>query len=171
MYFFCDVPQLLHSGEIFDSTPASLYNEKEMTKISKWWAIAIASVLALLVGLVVVVRGRRKSVAERERERRLVINQMGRITDGMLVESDSDEQLIASGLVFYRYNAKGLEYSAAQDISTLAHLTPPEGCLPGVPIQVKYHPQRPSDSIILCEQWSGLPSAVKRHAQVREARV
>ena len=133
-----------------------------MIKISQWMAIAIASTLALLVGLAVLIRGRRKSAAERERERRLAINQMGRITDGILVESDSDEHLTTSGLVFYRYNAKGLEYSAAQDISGLAHLTPPGSCLPGVPIQVKYHPQRPSDSIILCEQWSGLPSSVRR---------
>ena len=119
-----------------------------------------AGALGLLIGVVLLLRSRRKSAAERERERRLAVNATGRITDGVLVEPDpspSDEQT-TSGLVFYRYSAKGLEYSAAQDLSTLSHLTPPRGCIPGAPVQVKYNPQRPSDSIILCEQWSGLPA-------------
>jgi hypothetical protein len=132
-------------------------------------AMGVAGLLALLVGLALWIRGRRKSAAERERERRLAVNAKGRITDGILVEAEvvvNDEQT-TSGLLFYRYNAKGLEYSAAQDISGLVHLTPPESCQPGVPVQVKYHPQRPSDSIILCEQWSGLPAEAKRQAQGR----
>lgn len=133
---------------------------------SLWIAIGAAGGLALLSGVVLLLRSRRKSAAERERERRLAVNATGRITDGILVEPDpapSDEQT-TSGLVFYRYSAKGLEYSAAQDLSTLSHLTTAGGILPGTPVQVKYNPQRPSDSIILCEQWSGLPAARKREA-------
>lgn len=132
-------------------------------------AIGIAGVLALLVGLALWIRGRRKSAAERERERRLAINEQGRITDGILVEAEAEagDEQTTSGLLFYRYNARGLEYSAAQDISGLVHLTPPGSCLPGVPVQVKYHPQRPSDSIILCERWSGLPSEARRAVQGR----
>jgi len=127
-------------------------------------AIGIAGALALLTGLALWIRSRRKSAAERERERRLAINQMGRITDGILVEAEAEiaDEQTTSGLLFYRYSARGLEYSAAQDISGLVHLTPPGSCLPGRPIQVKYHPQRPSDSIILCEQWSGLPSEARQ---------
>ena len=126
-----------------------------------WIAMGAAGGLGLLIGVVLLLRSRRKSAAERERERRLAVNATGRITDGVLVEPDpapSDEQT-TSGLVFYRYSAKGLEYSAAQDLSTLSHSTPARSCIPGAPIQVKYNPQRPSDSIILCEQWSGLPAA------------
>jgi hypothetical protein len=127
-------------------------------------AMGVAGTLAMLVGFALWLRKRRKSAAERERDRRLAINQMGRITDGILVEAELEAagHQTTSGLVFYRYNARGLEYSAAQDISGLVHLTPAGSCLPGVPIQVKYHPRRPSDSIILCEQWSGLPSEVRR---------
>lgn len=128
--------------------------------ISPWMAMGVAAGLALLSGVVLWVRSRRKSAAERERERRLAVNATGRITDGVLVEPDPpEENETTSGLVFYRYRAKGVEYSAAQDISTLVHLTPPKGCSPGAPVHVKYNPQRPSDSIILCEQWSGLPAA------------
>ena len=133
---------------------------------SRWIEMGAAAVLALLMGALLLIRSRRKSAAERERERRLAVNATGRITDGVLVEPDpapSDEQT-TSGLVFYRYSAKGLEYSAAQDLSTLSHLTPPQSYIPGAPVQVKYNPQRPSDSIILCEQWSGLPAGVERRS-------
>jgi hypothetical protein len=138
-------------------------------KLSRWMAIGLAGMLALLAGLALWLRNRRKSAVERERERRLAINEMGRITDGILVEAEAEAggEQTTSGLLFYRYNAKGLEYSAAQDISALVHLTPPGSCLPGVPVQVKYHPRRPSDSIILCEQWSGLPSEARRPVRGR----
>ena len=129
-----------------------------------WIAMGAAGALGLLAGAVLLLRSRRKSAAEREQERRLAVNATGRITDGVLVEPDpapSDGQT-TSGLVFYRYSAKGMEYSAAQDLSTLSHLTPPRSYIPGAPVQVKYNPQRPSDSIILCEQWSGLPAGVKQ---------
>ena len=132
----------------------------DLLSLFPWTALAIAGGLALLAGVALWIRARRKSAAERERERRLAVNATGRITDGTLVEPDPPEETTTtSGLLFYRYKAKGVEYSAAQDISTLAHLTPPKGCSPGAPVQVKYHPQRPSDSIILCEDWSGLPAA------------
>jgi len=125
--------------------------------------------LTRLVGPVRWIRGGRKSAAERERERRLAINEMGRITDGILMEAEAESgsEQTTSGLLFYRYNAKGVEYSAAQDISGLGHLTPPGSCLLGVQVHVKYHPQRPSDSIILCEQWSGLPSEVRQPVRSR----
>ena len=127
--------------------------------------MGVTGAVTLLLCLGLWFSRRRKSAAERERERRLAVNARGRITDGMLVEPDhgGDEQT-TSDLLFYRYNAKGLEYSAAQDISALVHLTPPETRTPGVPVQVKYNPKRPSDSIILCEQWSGLPSEARRPA-------
>ena len=130
-----------------------------------------AGALGLLAGVVLLLRSRRKSAAERERERRLAVNATGRITDGFLVEPDyvsADEQT-TSGLAFYRYSAKGVEYSAAQDLSTLSHLTPARGLAPGASVQVKYNPQKPSDSIILCEQWSGLPVGEQRPPQARAA--
>ena len=141
--------------------------------MTPWIAVGAAGGLALLIGVALWIRSRRKSAAERERERRLAVNATGRITDGVLVEADSLEEndpAMRDGLVFYRYKAKGIEYSAAQDISTLVPLMLPKGCSPGVPVQVKYNPQRPSDSIILCEQWSGLPAAAEQNLRGRTAR-
>ncbi len=140
---------------------------------SRWTITVAVTAFALLLGVVALLFRRwRRSAAEIERERRLAVNATGRITDGTLVEPDPapDDEQTTSGLVFYRYSAKGLEYSAAQDLSTLSHLTSPRGLSPGAPVQVKYNPQKPSDSIILCEQWSGLPAAGKqRLSQARAA--
>lgn len=121
-------------------------------------AILAAGAAALAVGLLLWLRGRRKSVAERERDRRLAVNLVGRITEGTLLEtarspSDSKDSL----LLLYRYSAAGVEYSAAQDISTLRHLVRMERCWPGQQAAVKYDPHNPSNSIIICELWSGLP--------------
>jgi hypothetical protein len=141
-----------------------------MEWMTPWIAVGATGGLALLVGVVLRIRSRRKSAVERERERRLAVNATGRLTDGVLVESDCPEEIDPAGrdgLLFYRYKARGIEYSAAQDISALLPLTPPKVCSPGIPVQVKYNPQRPSDSIILCEQWSGLPTAGERESAIR----
>ena len=104
-------------------------------------------------------RRKKKSAAELERERRLKVNAVGRITEGLVVEADDAAAETAHDLLYYRYSAAGVEYSAAQDVSALRHLVPLEICGPGTPATVKYDPQIPSNSIIVCERWSGLPKA------------
>jgi len=113
---------------------------------------------AALAGVSVMVLGRKKkSEAERERERRLAVNAIGRMTDGTVTEAlflgeDSPDSL----LLFYRYLVAGVEYSAAQDVSSLRGILPRPNYLPGEAITIKYDPQRPPNSIVVCEQWSGL---------------
>ena len=100
----------------------------------------------------------RKSPAERERERRLRINAIGRICDGTIVEVTELEQ---SGrrlrLLRYDYSVAGVTYSAAQDISALRHMAEAEKFSEGLLASVKYDPQNPLDSIVVCELWTGLP--------------
>lgn len=111
---------------------------------------ALVAVGALLIGLS---RRRRKSPHEIERERRLQINATGRIAEGSLV------QVVQSGggrLLCYQYTVAGVTYNAAQDISALRHIVRLDGTCEGVPARVKYDPQNPSDSIVVCEAWSGL---------------
>ncbi len=119
--------------------------------------ILVVSSLAAGVGLWLLFRGEKKSLAERERERRLAVNAVGRLTDGILTEAfaargDSRN----SALVYYRYSVSGVEYSAAQDISGLRQVVREESCWPGSGAAVKYDPQNPSNSILVCEHWSGL---------------
>ncbi len=119
----------------------------------EFWLLAgvIVAAGALLIGLS---RRRRKAPHELERERRLQINAKGRIAEGSLV------QVVQSGtggrLLCYQYTVAGVTYNAAQDITALRHIVRLDGVCEGVPARVKYDPQNPSDSIVVCEAWSGL---------------
>jgi hypothetical protein len=107
-------------------------------------------------------RWRRRSPEERERLRRLDVNRRGRITAGQvtdLLEHPSGEK---SGrrarLIVYKYEVAGVTYEAAQDVSSL----PEAGCWRGAAGQtasVKYDPRHPTNSIIACEEWYGIPEA------------
>ena len=99
----------------------------------------------------------RKSPAEKERERRLRINAIGRICDGTIVEVTELEQSgLLLRLLHYDYSVAGVTYSAAQDISALGHMAEIEKFSEGLPASVKYDPQNPLDSIVACELWTGL---------------
>jgi hypothetical protein len=126
---------------------------------------------AVAAGIWFLLRGRkRKSASERERDRRLAVNAIGRMTDGTLTEPfdprDSPETPL---LVFYRYFVAGVEYSAAQDLSNLRHIIPPTIYLPGETATTKYDQHNPSNSIVLCEQWSGLRAEGDPHLKGRVA--
>ncbi len=104
---------------------------------------------------------RRRDPAERERLRRLGVNATGRTTDGAIV----DIQQFGGGgpssramLIFYEYSVNGVNYSTAQDISALGEITAADlfRCLGSA--RVKYRARNPSDSIVICEEWSGLLS-------------
>jgi hypothetical protein len=115
---------------------------------------AAASAL-LMAALVWVLYQRRLTPAEKERRRRLALNRWQRTTEGLVTDTGPD-------LIHYQYELRGVAYSASQDVSTLRHLLPPDpGRLIG-PVHVKYDPKNPANSIILCEEWSGLPAIAVR---------
>ena len=92
--------------------------------------------------------------AERERRRRLLVYADGRTTDGTVTDipdSEADDAL----LIHYRYVVGGVEYSAAQDVSALPDAIGNARQFLG-PATVKYFPRLPANSIVVCEEWSGL---------------
>lgn len=107
--------------------------------------------VVLSTAIVVVVR-RRKSPLERERLRRLAVNRLGRMGDAMITEA-SDE------IVYYRYRIRGVEYAASQDISTLRDQinVDPETLIG--PVGLKFMSKNPFNSIVVCEEWSGIRKA------------
>ncbi len=112
-------------------------------------AIAAASGVALGLSL-----RRRKTAEEKERERRLKVNTVGRICDGSIERLAEDSA--ARRVIYYNYSVRGVSYSAAQDVTPLAGHINPERCLEGFPASIKYDPQNPSNSIVVCELWSGI---------------
>ena len=122
------------------------------------YVLLATAVLLIATGLVWRWKSRRLDPAEAERQRRLHINRVGRIVEGRVVELKDE---VADGqapayLLVYKYEVRGVEYQAAQDISFFRHRVDFKRLAAGQPTSVKYDPQNPTNSIVLCEDWSGL---------------
>lgn len=97
-------------------------------------------------------RGNRTSPEERERMRRLKVNGSRRWIEGEVAEADES-------VIHYSYEFRGVTYSASQDVSALKELLPADpALLIGRLVTVKFDPVNPANSIVLCEEWSGLPA-------------
>ncbi len=110
--------------------------------------LVVLVALATVGGLVLVFR-RRRNPQERERLRRLAVNERGRLADGYIFEASETT-------VFYSYSVRGVEYTASQDVSTLSASIPGETERLIGPVSLKYLTANPANSIVVCEHWSGL---------------
>jgi hypothetical protein len=92
---------------------------------------------------------RRPTPEERERRRRVAVNAAGRMVDAVLTDVHDD-------FLEYTYSTHGITFTASQDIAGVRSYLPEN--LPGVvgPVTVKYLMQNPANSIVVCEEWSGL---------------
>jgi hypothetical protein len=106
--------------------------------------------LALVaLGAWIALRMAKANPERREKRRRLHVSRIGRLGDALIVEA-------TDSLLYYTYSVHGVEYNASQDIAPLRDLLPAEpGRLIGV-ANLKYSPKNPANSILLCEEWSGL---------------
>jgi hypothetical protein len=107
---------------------------------------------------------RRPSTEELERRRRTELGRVGRIVDGTITDVIDSNGQPADGthpsVVVYSYNIAGVVYECAQDVSTLGdHM---QGFRIDLPVQVKYDPRNPYDSIIVSEDWKGFRSNIGR---------
>ena len=122
--------------------------------------------LALLAGFLVAlgvwtVRLVRVAPAERERRRRLQVNRCGRMSDGMLTDVSADT-------LYFSYSVRGVEYTASQEVTSLRELLPEDrDSLIGA-VTLKYLPRNPANSIVVCEEWSGLRRRESTHPPVPE---
>jgi hypothetical protein len=109
-------------------------------------ALAAAGLIALAVWIVV----RRNSTPEkRERRRRLHIHATGRLGDALVTETDEN-------LLYFSYSIRGVQYTASQDVSALRDRLPEDLSRLIGPSSMKYVSNNPANSILLCEEWSGL---------------
>lgn len=114
--------------------------------------LSVAGTLLVVVATFIVLRVRGNPL-ERERRRRLDVNREGRLGDGTITEMGRDA-------IYYSYCVGGVEYAASQDTSQLRDRLP-AGVerLIGYPVSLKYAPRNPANSILICEEWSGLRAA------------
>ena len=101
---------------------------------------------------------KKKTPAEIERERREWLNQIGRITDGTVIDvqeiSPNGHQ--AATMLIFQYDVGGVSYEASQDITHLRQWINLHSCRLGLPTSVRYDPQNPGNSIVVSEKWMGL---------------
>jgi hypothetical protein len=133
---------------------------------------AIGAGVVAVGGIVLYALTRRKPTAEEiERERRDLLARSGRITDGTIMDTmitearngglgasempePVDNSVPTPHIIVYNYRIGGVTYECAQDVTALAEFV--HGIRTDLPIQVRYLPQNPANSIVVAESWSGL---------------
>jgi hypothetical protein len=111
-----------------------------------------------LVAAYYLFRPKPKVGEELERERRSWLDQVGRITDGTVIdvqEIPSDDHKSATVLI-YHYDVAGVSYECSQDVTYLRPLVNLHSCRLGLPTSVRYDPQNPGNSLVVSERWMGL---------------
>jgi hypothetical protein len=103
---------------------------------------------------------RRESPEEKEKRRRLAVNVSRRTIEGEIVEADASA-------VHYIYEFRGVEYHASQDVRALPEALPENPARLIGPVTVKFDPANPANSIVVCEEWSGLPQLRRGAAEGR----
>jgi hypothetical protein len=110
--------------------------------------LVVVAVALAVSGVYILFRIRRKP-KDKEKRRRLSVNLQGRLGDATITE-------VQENIIFYSYSVRGVVYTASQDISQLRGQIPTELDRLIGPVSLKYSPRNPANSIIICEEWSGL---------------
>jgi len=112
--------------------------------------VLLLVVSAALAALAVTISFRiRRNPSDKEKRRRLAVNLIGRLGDATITDVDENT-------VYYEYMVGGVVYTASQDISQLReHIPSDTERLIGT-VSLKYSLRNPANSILVCEEWSGL---------------
>jgi len=134
--------------------------------------VAIVAGVSAGIGVGIYAFTRKKPTPEEiERERRELLARSGRITDGTIMdtmvteartssvngaggEAVDDDLTPTPQIILYNYRIGGVTYECAQDVTMLAEYV--HGIRTDLPVQVRYLPQNPANSIVVAESWSGL---------------
>lgn len=123
----------------------------------RFYPSILGASVALIVAAYFVFRRKPKTLEEQERERRGWLDQVGRITDGTVI--DVHEMLYEdkpATLLIFQYDVAGVSYEASQDVTYLRQKINLHSCRLGLPTSVRYDPQNPGNSIVVSEKWMGL---------------
>jgi hypothetical protein len=126
--------------------------------VAAYIAAGAAVVLVMALGLRAWLM-RRPTAEELERRRRLELNRAGKMADAMILD-------LRETTIEYSYDVRGVEYTATQDISALQDRLPAHRLSVAGPASVKFDPRNPANSMVLCEDWSGLRNGKEMKRQV-----
>lgn len=113
--------------------------------------ITLLSIFAAgLVGLAAWIAVKRHTTPEkREKRRRMRLFKTGRLGDALVNE-------VGENLLYYEYTLRGVQYTASQDVTALRERLPEDLSRLIGPSGMKYDSNNPGNSILICEEWSGL---------------
>jgi len=112
-------------------------------------ALSGLAIVLIALAIYIAMRVVQGNPEKREKKRRLDVNRLGRLGDALITE-------VSESTIYYSYTIRGVQYTASQDVSTLRDRLPAEpDRLIGI-VSLKYAPKNPANSILLCEEWSGL---------------
>ena len=122
-----------------------------------WYTLALGG-SAVTLGAYALLRRKPKSAEEVERERRQWLGEIGRITDGTVIDV---QELPANGsrsmtMLIYKYDVAGVSYEASQDVTYLRQWINLQSCRLGLPTSVRYDSHNPGNSMVISEKWTGL---------------
>ena len=117
-----------------------------------------AGIVVLAAAIWLLVYLRRPSAEEIERRRREQLARTGRITDGVILDARTltgeDSISPTPEVLVYSYRLAGVTYNCAQDVSRLPDQV--IGFRIDQPVQLRYDPRNPGNSILVSESWTGL---------------
>ena len=127
-----------------------------MIPASMYWMTLGAGIA--LVGGYALLRRKPKTADEVERERRDWLNEVGRITDGTVIDVQefAHNSNRAATMLIFQYDVAGVSYEASQDVTYLRQWINLHSCRLGLPTSVKYDPHNPGNSMVIAEGWMGL---------------
>jgi hypothetical protein len=128
-----------------------------MSSLHLYTLLAIVAVILLIAYFFV--RSKPKTADDIERERRLWLEKVGRITDGTVIdvqETQQSPQHRSAILLVYQYDIAGVSYECSQDVTYLRPMINLHSCRLGLPTSVRYDPQNPGNSMVVSENWMGL---------------
>jgi hypothetical protein len=116
------------------------------------WGAAAATVAVSLAAVIYVHKHR--SPSDKERRRRELVNLRGRVIEGYIIGCEND-------LIGYSYHWRGVRYETSQYVSGLIDFENGLNDFSG-PATVKFLTSHPSNSIVVAENWSGVPGLPRR---------
>jgi hypothetical protein len=123
----------------------------------RFYTLALGAV-GLAIASFALLRRKPKTPDDRERERRSWLTEVGRITDGTVIDV---QEIVPNGhraatMLIYKYDVAGVSYEASQDVTYLRQWINLHSCRLGLPTSVKYDPHNPGNSLVITEGWIGL---------------
>jgi hypothetical protein len=123
----------------------------------KWSALTGATFCLITLSVRFAWRAGHRNPNKREQRRRALVNSNGRLGDALITG-------FTGTFLYYTYSVRGVQYSASQDIAAFRDRLPADlGAFLGL-AHVKYLVRNPANSILLCEEWSGLRALGARSA-------